>query len=117
MSNMLYSLSILYKSKIPLFVVFNKTDILDHHFALKWMTDFEEFDKSLSKVDTYLSSLSRSLSLVLEEFYKSIEACGVSAITGKGFEGLVESFENGKKQYYETFYPEIEKKLKQSEEK
>ena len=30
MSNMLYSLSILYKSKLPLGIVFNKIDILDH---------------------------------------------------------------------------------------
>ena len=52
------------------------------------MTDFESFDQNLSKVDTYLSSLSRSLSLVLEEFYKTIEACGVSAVTGKGFDKL-----------------------------
>ena len=69
MSNMLYSLSILYKSKLPLVVVFNKIDVLDHSFALKWMSDFDEFDSALSQVDTYLSSLSRSMSLVLEEFY------------------------------------------------
>ena len=33
MSNMMYSLSILYKSKLPLVVVFNKIDILQHDFA------------------------------------------------------------------------------------
>ena len=48
MSNMLYSLSILYKSKLPLIVVFNKIDVLDHSFAQKWMKDFDEFDASLS---------------------------------------------------------------------
>ena len=88
MSNMLYSLSILYKSKIPLHICFNKIDVLDHTFAVKWLTDFESFDQSLSKVDTYLSSLSRSLSLVLEEFYKNIVAYGVSSHTGKGFDIL-----------------------------
>jgi hypothetical protein len=61
------------------------------------MKDFELFDQSLSKVDSYLSSLSRSMSLVLEEYYKSnkiyhsynkldIDACGVSAHTSKGFD-------------------------------
>lgn len=70
MSNMLYSLSILYKSKVPLLVAFNKTDILDHQFAVDWMTDFETFDEALSKVDNYLASLSRSMSLVLDEFYQ-----------------------------------------------
>lgn len=71
------------------------------------MTDFEAFDSSLSKVDSYLSSLSRSLSLVLEEFYKNIEAFGVSSHTGKGFENLINKFENARKSYYEIFYPEI----------
>ena len=42
MSNMLYSLSILYKSKLPLLIVFNKIDVLDHSFAEKWMKDFDE---------------------------------------------------------------------------
>jgi hypothetical protein len=69
MSNMLYSLSILYKSKIPLLVVFNKTDIIDHSFVVEWMTDFNAFDEALAKCDNYLASLSRSMSLVLEEFY------------------------------------------------
>jgi GPN-loop GTPase len=88
-SNMLYSLSILYKSKLPMLVCFNKNDVLDHSFAIEWMKDFDILDKHLSKVDTYLSSLSRSLSLVLEEFYKNVEACGVSAKTGKGFEFMI----------------------------
>lgn len=81
MSNMLYSLSILYKSKLPLLIVFNKIDVLDHSFAEKWMKDFDEFDQALSQVDTYLSSLSRSMSLVLEEFYSNILSVGVSSIT------------------------------------
>ena len=42
MSNMLYSLSILYRSKLPLLLAFNKIDIQDHTFALDWMKDFEE---------------------------------------------------------------------------
>jgi len=46
---MLYSLSILYKSKVPMLIVFNKTDILDHSFAAKWMTDYDAFDEALSK--------------------------------------------------------------------
>jgi hypothetical protein len=56
------------------------------------------------------------LSLVLEEFYKNIDACGVSAYTGKGFEPLIEGFTKSTKEYYEIFYPEIEKRLKQNEE-
>lgn len=86
MSNMLYSLSILYKSKLPLLIIFNKIDVLDHSFAQKWMEDFNEFDAALSQVDNYLSSLSRSMSLVLEEFYANILSIGVSALKQKGFD-------------------------------
>ena len=115
MSNMLYSLSILYKSKLPLIVVFNKIDVLDHSFAEKWMKDFDEFDAALGQVDTYLSSLSRSMSLVLEEFYAQILSIGVSALTQKGFDStLIDKFEQAKKEYDEIFLPEVQKKLAES---
>ncbi|PWA51433.1 P-loop containing nucleoside triphosphate hydrolases superfamily protein [Artemisia annua] len=35
MSNMLYACSILYKTRLPLVVVFNKTDVAQHQFALE----------------------------------------------------------------------------------
>ena len=68
-SNMLYSLSILYKSKIPLCVVFNKIDVQDCKFVQDWMTDYDKFDEALAKEENYLASFSRSMSLVLDEFY------------------------------------------------
>ena len=43
MSNMLYSLSIMYKSRIPLLLAFNKTDLMDHKFLISWMEDYEVF--------------------------------------------------------------------------
>ena len=68
-------------------------------------------------MDSYLSSLSRSLSLVLEEFYKNVEACGVSARTGKGFEALInEKIPKCKEEYYEVFYKEMEQRLKTKSE-
>jgi hypothetical protein len=59
------------------------------------MQDFDSFDQSLSKIDSYLSNLSRSMSLVLDEYYKNIETCGVSAVTSKGFNDLEKHFEVG----------------------
>ena len=35
MSNMLYACSILYKTRLPLVLVFNKTDVAQHEFALE----------------------------------------------------------------------------------
>ena len=75
------------------------------------MQDFDLFDQNLAKMDTYLSSLSRSLSLVLEEFYKNIEACGISATSGLGFDKLEDKIAKCKKEYDEVFYVEIQNKL------
>jgi GTPase SAR1 family protein len=35
MSNMLYACSILYKTRLPLVLVFNKTDVAQHQFAIE----------------------------------------------------------------------------------
>ena len=71
------------------------------------MTDYDKFDEALSKQDNYLASLSRSMSLVLDEFYQLIPYCGVSAATGAQFELLLPKFEQLKKEYFEIFLPEL----------
>lgn len=74
--------SILYKTKLPFILVFNKTDVQDHNFALEWMQDFEAFQTALAihggsrdseGEPTYMNSLMNSMSLVLDEFYKGIK--------------------------------------------
>jgi GTPase SAR1 family protein len=82
MSNMLYACSILYKTRLPFILAFNKTDLESHEFAVEWMRDFEEFQKALLErrkthgedVDgpAYMDSLMNSMSLVLDEFYKHL---------------------------------------------
>ena len=42
--------SILYKMKLPFIVVLNKTDTVDHSFAVDWMNDFEIFQEALEQV-------------------------------------------------------------------
>lgn len=56
--------SILYKTRLPLLLVFNKIDATSHDFALEWMSDFESFSAAIAKESSYASTLSRSLSLV-----------------------------------------------------
>lgn len=60
----LQACSILYKSKLPMLLVFNKTDVSRHDFALDWMADFETFHVALQADSSYASTLSKSLSLV-----------------------------------------------------
>jgi GTPase SAR1 family protein len=69
MSNILYALSIMYKTRLPMLLTFNKTDITPHTFATSWLKDYENLEEALKGNKTYLSSLSNSMGLVLEEFY------------------------------------------------
>lgn len=99
MSNMLYACSILYKTKLPMILVFNKTDVQDAEFAKEWMTDFEAFQDALRKEEDsgegsavgggsgYMGSLLNSMSLVLDEFYKHLSVVGVSSMTGEVSDG------------------------------
>jgi GPN-loop GTPase len=90
MSNMLYACSMLYRTRLPLVVCFNKTDVVSHEFCLEWMRDHESFQQALDDMSEsagFYGSLTRSLSLVLDEFYSNFaNACGVSAVTGDGIE-------------------------------
>ncbi|KAI0086874.1 XPA-binding protein 1 [Irpex rosettiformis] len=117
MSNMLYACSILYKTKLPFILVFNKTDVTPHDFALQWMTDFEAFQEALAhggpgSVDsdgepTYMSSLMTSMSLVLDEFYKSLRAVGVSSMTGDGVPEFFAAVEEARGEYEREYLPSL----------
>jgi len=100
MSNMLYACSMFYRTRLPLVIAFNKNDVVPHDFAMEWMADYEAFQEALDEsMETntnnsstisstgFYGSLTRSLSLVLDEFYSNFTHCaGVSAVTGDGYE-------------------------------
>lgn len=106
MSNMLYACSILYKSKLPLIVVFNKTDLQNEQYLVDWMKDFEKFEQALENGQDYLSNLTRSLSLVLDTFYAELKTVGVSSVTGLGMEEFLEAVEEAREEYLETYQKE-----------
>jgi GPN-loop GTPase len=124
MSNMLYACSILYKTKLPMILVFNKTDVQDAEFAREWMTDFEKFQNALREEETqgvfggeglgggsgYMSSLLNSMSLMLEEFYNHLDMVAVSSMTGDGIEEFFEAVEKKRQEFEKDYRPELERK-------
>ncbi|KAJ3218687.1 hypothetical protein HDU67_004469 [Dinochytrium kinnereticum] len=108
MSNMLYAVSILYKTRLPFILVFNKTDVVSHEFAIEWMTDFEAFQASVREDSSYMGTLVNSMCLVLEEFYKSLKVVGVSAVTGEGMDDFMNAVDDAVDEYYRDYRPEVD---------
>lgn len=134
MSNMLYACSILYKTKLPMILVFNKTDVKDAEFAKEWMTDFDAFQSALRQEEEagvfggegstagfgagsgYMGSLLNSMSLMLEEFYRHLNVVGVSSMTGDGIDEFFEAVEAKRQEFERDYRPELERKKKEREE-
>ncbi|KAL8736152.1 MAG: hypothetical protein Q9166_000307 [cf. Caloplaca sp. 2 TL-2023] len=129
MSNMLYACSILYKTKLPMILVFNKTDVKDAGFAKDWMTNFESFQAALkSEEDSgsfggvegaeggvgggsgYMGSLLNSMSLMLEEFYRHLSVVGVSSMTGQGVTEFFEAVREKAGEFERDYRPELERR-------
>lgn len=131
MSNMLYACSILYKTKLPMILVFNKTDVQDAEFAKEWMTDFEAFQEALRRDEEaeaggegegghggsgYMGSLLNSMSLMLEEFYAHLSVVGVSSRLGTGIDEFFEAVEEKRQEFQRDYLPELERRRADREE-
>uniref|UniRef100_A0A7S2ZPY7 GPN-loop GTPase n=1 Tax=Rhodosorus marinus TaxID=101924 RepID=A0A7S2ZPY7_9RHOD len=115
-SNMMYACSILYKTRLPLVVVFNKIDAEKHDFAVSWMEDYAVFDEVLREESTFADSLARSMAITLEELYKNIHSVGVSAITGEGMDDLFAVIRTAAKEYHESYRPDLEARTRKRAE-
>lgn len=115
MSNMLQACSILYKTRLPLLLVFNKTDIARHDFAVEWMQDFEAFNAALERETDYSSSLARSLSLALDEFYCNLQSVGVSAVSGEGMQELFAAVDRCRAEYDGDYLPTLQARQQERE--
>lgn len=107
-------------------IVFNKTDVKKSDFAKEWMTDFEAFQQAVREDQDangdfgmgsgYMSSLVNSMSLMLEEFYSTLDVVGVSSFTGEGFDDFLDAVDKKVDEYEEFYKAERERILKQKEE-
>lgn len=109
MSNMIYACSILYKTRLPFIVVLNKIDVQSHDFAVEWIKDFEAFHEAIEQEKDYVSNLSRTMSLTLDEFYKDLKVCGVSSKTGVGFSKFFELVQETVEEYKNDYKVEYDK--------
>ncbi|KAK3294406.1 uncharacterized protein B0H64DRAFT_400625 [Chaetomium fimeti] len=123
MSNMLYACSILYKTKLPMIIVFNKTDVQDPSFVKEWMTDFDAFQAALDKEQSnnafggqdgvgsgYMGSLINSMSLMLEEFYSHLSVVNVSALEGSGIDDFFEAVKEKADEFRRDYQPELDRR-------
>uniref|UniRef100_A0A6U3WXC7 GPN-loop GTPase n=1 Tax=Ditylum brightwellii TaxID=49249 RepID=A0A6U3WXC7_9STRA len=126
MSNMLYACSMLYRTRLPLVVVFNKTDVVSHDFAQEWMEDYEAFQEALDERNEYTDgpestgyygSLTRSLSLVLDEFYTTLHKCGVSAATGDGVDDFWNAVQNAANDYETDYLEDLRNRIREQKAK
>jgi GTPase SAR1 family protein len=120
MSNMLYACSMLYRTKLPLVVVFNKIDVVPHEFCLEWMRDYDSFQEALDENASdagYYGSLTRSLSLVLDEFYSQLHTCGVSAATGDGVDEFWEAINNAARDFETDYLQDLSLRMEEQQAK
>ncbi|CAE8586655.1 unnamed protein product [Polarella glacialis] len=117
MSNMLYACSILYKTKLPFVVAFNKVDVMPHGFLQEWMQDFEKLGEALSRETSYVASLSRSMSLAMEEFYINLRSVGVSAVTGAGCADFEKAVADAAEEFHTSYVPFLLEQRRDMEEK
>ena len=111
---MLFACSILYKSKLPMIIVLNKSDVGKSEEVLGWMQDFTKLLDVLHKDNTYLATFSHSLCLVLDEFYKNLNVVVVSSKTGQGFDDFFKAVKVARQEYYDVFYDELMSGMRKS---
>ena len=81
--------------------------------------DAKAFQGAISEMnsDSFMIPLTRSMGLVLEEFYNTyslfvlvhtrMHTVGVSSVTGEGVGDLLVAIEEAKKEYFSLFLPSI----------
>lgn len=112
-SNMLYACSMLYKSRLPLVVVFNKRDCVSREDAAameQWLRDADAFQNAVSEESGYAGTLAFSMALALDAFYRHVRCVQVSAATGEGMHELMAAIDEARREYEGGFLQEVRRK-------
>ncbi|KNH06064.1 hypothetical protein XU18_3001 [Perkinsela sp. CCAP 1560/4] len=118
MSCILYATSIMYKTQLPMVLLFNKKDACETKKLFEWMHDPKTFEEDMMKhSDSYASTLNRSLSVMLSEFYEAMRCLSISSGTGDGLDELFEAFDSCKLEYYDDYMPTRLKNVLKAEKK
>jgi len=81
------------------------------------MTDFEAFQEALDEAkSTFMTDLTRSMSLVLDQFYEKLNYACVSSLTGEGMDEVMTVLDKCVKEYREEYRPLYEKVMKEKDE-
>ena len=88
-------------------------DVVPADYAMDWMRDSDAFQEALlaEGSESYMSSLTHSMALVLDEFYATLKAVGVSAMTGEGCDDLFEAIDAAAAEFDEEYKPQLDAKI------
>ena len=95
-------------------------------FAMNWMKDSDIFMEALDSHPnsdrSYMSSLTHSLCLVLQDFYPHLSSVGVSSMTGEGLSQYLEMMKEKVKEWTLEYLPDLRrtmelKRVKEAEKK
>lgn len=111
MSTMLYSCSILYKSQVPLLLVLNKADVASGDFLEQWMTQPDALGEELRNAKGYAATLTQSLSLFAQDYYRNLHTSRVSAMSGEGIELFEAGLEEARARYISDYLPIVHERL------
>jgi Fe2+ transport system protein B len=129
MANMLYACGVMYRARLPMVVALNKSDAGDAAACEEWMRDLDAFQAALDAEAAagagsgnggaggggtgYITTLSRSMALVLAEFYAGIAAVPVSAVTGEGINEMFDAIYEAAETFDVEYAPLLERARKE----
>ena len=88
-------------------MVLNKSDVADPSVPISWMKDYDTFIEAVKNSESYLSTLSRSMALALDEFYENLNYVAVSSLTRKGMDEVYDKIPDLIKEYEEVFLQDM----------